>query len=312
MKKNFILALPIFALTLVGCNDIKAPSFRRYSNEVPFDDFLESIKDSSFDSFFTYENSLQGSSKTASIKAESSYSNSRLMKTNKFTSQCDYSFKYDSNNHRSSFSEKEEDVATITGVDGTTQTANQLNASRQYQLHKFEDEEEGKLISIDKAQKVYYLADGTKDEVGSMAAYKSMSGLLVFSIYVAFYPLLDEETQSLVHFYDDNSIFTVYSYSSEDMQLKNDEGEVYASTTEESEVIFQLDLSKENKISFKYSDTTKISTVYEIDYEKHLKKDLEIKEIINYQSSNYELKDLTINEIDVSEFAFREQDLEDL
>ena len=312
MKKNFILVLPIFALTLVGCNDIKAPSFKKYSNEVSFEDFLEDIKDSTFDSFFSFDSSLSGSSKTASIKEESSYSNSRLVKTNKQTNQSDYSFKYDSKNHRSYFKEKEEEVATTSGVDGTKQTATQLSASRQYQTYTFEGEEEEKLICVDKAQQVYYLTDATKEEVGELAAYKSMSGLLVFSIYIGFYSLLDEETQSLIHFYKDGSVYTVHAHSIEDYQTKNDEEVVYLSGTDENEIIFQLDISKESKISFKYSETSINEVVYEIDYDKHLKNDLEIRKTINYQSSSYELKDLEVKEIDVSDFAFRDEDLEDL
>ena len=316
MKKNFILVLPIFALTLSGCNEIESPKFKKYSNEVSYQDFLQEVTGKKFDEFFTFESSMEGSAKTTIQSEEKTYSYGRLESDVITTSKKDYSFKYDSVNQRSNFNEKEEVVTTFQGFGGSRQSANLLKASRQYQMHTFDDEEEegktvDKLISIDKAQKAYYLETET-GSVANLAAYKSMSGLLVFSIYISLYSLLEPEVRESIRFYNDNSILSVYSYSEIQRGNKDSDNNVISITKETTETIFQLELTKEKKVVFRYSDISTTEITYLVDTSKHYKNDTELKKNINYQTSKFEIKDLTINEIDVSDYAFRDKDLEDI
>ena len=314
MKKNIILPLLISALTISGCNSIKAPTFKTFSNVVNYYQFLDKLNDSDFDKFFLFKSSLVGSSYTAKVTEEENKAENVLLSKFYSSTENKYSFKYDHENERSFFNEKEEDVSTVDGADGIKQSATSLSASRQYQLYVDPTQELYKLeylICIDKAQQVFYKVtdDGN---AGELAGYKSMSGLLTFSIFVAFFPLSEEEAKQATKFYFDNEMFTIDMHFTTTYPTYDNELNKVSTVEEKIDRTFQVDLSKENKIDFRYSDLMVTTTKYEMSTGTHEMGEINIRTVKTYQTSNLEMKDVTINEIDVSSFAYREKDLGDL
>ncbi len=303
MKKKIAIAL-LISIPMVACNSIKAPSFARYSNEVSYEDFVKGFSESSFEKFFDFTQSMTG-------KAYLGAKTNTLAKAGDFTldesesiSQLNYSFKIDSVNNRSIATLKGEGKGEGKGAEGKGQEVSKISTTRQYQYEEVDGKTQ--LVTIDKAQQVYYLSDYT--DIGTASTSSCLSYTVYPLSYITLYSTLDEETQKAFSFYIDGNIFTFKVDLSTTGKSFQDEKQI-TETTIDTDILYQVELS-DNKMQCRYSNMNKTTYHYLDFYGSHEKGEIDSYTDTLYYNSEVKLENVSISKIDVSNYAFRSQDLD--
>ena len=311
MKNKVLFTLSIFAFTLSACGNIKTIKFDKYSHRVSYEQFILEYSQSPIQSLLLVDSSMEGSSYVGVETNETIRAFDKTVLSDvESVSENNYSFKFDAENNRAYSYEKEEVTRSVSGATGTKQTVSSLKAKRYYQMHQFEEEEPEQLISIDKDQKVYYLLYG--ENAGDYAMYKSVNGILSFSILMAIFPLMTDEYKLTTDFYIDDKIYTVTHKSTENVVVTDTDGNTIAYREEATDVIYQFDVSKENVVKFRSTNTVTLTSRYAKAYSGHEKDERVVSTTKTNQNTNIYLKDITLNEVDVSSYAFRDEDLGDI
>ena len=303
MKRKYLLATLII-FPLVACNSIKAPKFSGYHNKVSYSEFLNSLNVSNLNDFLTFTNSMSGKSYVGyKVNSSSKLENTTLFE-NDYLAELNYSFKIDSLNQRSTLTIKGEGNGEGQGAERKEQEVSKVSTTRQFQFATINGKE--KLINIDKAQQVYYLA--SYNDYGEIVAAPSLSYLSTGLFYISSFKSFPQPTQDSCSFYVDGNLFTLVIDASDEGNILADEVNV-GKFTKNVDLVFQIELS-ESKLQCRYSETNTNTYEYTDFYSTHLKGEIQVDENITYSTAEIKLGDNTIKEIDVSKYAFRDQDLE--
>lgn len=302
MNKKY-LVFPLISIALIGCSGIKAPDFEPYSKKVTADKFADAFEKSGFDDYLNFEKSTYGSSYTGyEIEHTEKVDNVVLLEVNGIEEN-NSTFKFDKENNISLSTRREKTDYSVSGATGIkNQSVSAYSINRQYQFHEFE--EGNKLVSIDKDQKVYYLADSDRPEIIASEPTINMSkyelGLYSWTNYTG-------DVNSKFYFYVDNQVFTVI----QETKITENDKDLGIKDEITSSLVYQYQIVNEDTILFRLSLENKAVTTYTKSGDNHAKGEVDTVSVKIYHTMEVHVANVSLQAIDLSTFAFRGADLDE-